>query len=71
MPQQKYQTLRLRFAWDKELVQIIDNQGSFDWKYQDISSYTAEEKESSLQKIIQEDLNFNLQEGSLFRGICG
>jgi non-ribosomal peptide synthase protein (TIGR01720 family) len=35
--QTRYSSLRLRFAWDEELVQIIDKDGRLDWRYLDLS----------------------------------
>lgn len=31
LTQQKYETMRLRFAWEEELVQVIDKVGNLDW----------------------------------------
>ncbi len=56
----KYPSLRLRFAWDNELIQIIDKQVDVEWKYTD--SLTVEE-------VILRDSaeRYNLAEGKLFR----
>ncbi len=65
----KYGSLRLRFSWEDELVQIIDQNGILRWNYIDISNSNDIERESYLNKLICDDrkLPFDLQETSLFR----
>ena len=67
--QQRFETLRLRFAWDDELVQIIGKRGSFDWKYKDITAYSSSEQDTYVNEIIEQDKNrpYNLAEDKLFR----
>lgn len=67
--QQKFPTLRLRFAWDEELVQIIDKEGLVEWQQVDISSMNSKEQENYVQNLIAEDRNipYDLSKGSLFR----
>lgn len=69
LAQQKFETLRLRFAWDEDLVQIVDKKGQFNWFYQDISSLSHNEKQIFINNFVEENraLPFDLQEGSLFR----
>ncbi|CAF3669565.1 unnamed protein product [Rotaria socialis] len=69
--QQRFSSLRLRFDWQEELVQIVDKKQSLDWRFIDL---TAEEgdvsnQESKIKKIQEEDRNdrFKLDIGNLFR----
>ena len=65
--QERYGSLRMRFGWEEELIQVIDKEGELDWRYIDISSKKNQEKE--LEKIQREDRKegYKLEEGSLFR----
>ena len=70
MRKKRYPNLRLRFAWEEELIQIIDKEGNVDWRYIDLS----EEKdlgvqESKVKKIQEEDRleQYKLEQGNLFR----
>ena len=67
--QKKFATLRMRFAWDKELVQIIDSVGQLDWHYVDISSKSAEEQSTRIDDIKNTDRanRYQLDKGNLFR----
>jgi amino acid adenylation domain-containing protein/non-ribosomal peptide synthase protein (TIGR01720 family) len=75
--QVKYPSLRLRFAWEEELVQVIDKKGILDWRYIDISEthenvYLESEEQKQANKIaelIQADRvePFKLEHGHLFR----
>ena len=40
----KYPSLRLRFAWDEELVQIVDKHQDLDWRYSDLSTQSQGDK---------------------------
>ena len=69
--QLRYSALRLRLAWQEELIQIIDKEGSLDWRYIDLTQ-EQQDKEIQEHKIreIQENDRFepyNLEQGSLFR----
>src|SRR6185437_14044198 len=33
----RYPTLRTRFAWEEQLIQVIDKEGNLDWRYVDLS----------------------------------
>ena len=33
----KFPSMRLRFSWREELVQVIDKHSSVDWRYSDLS----------------------------------
>ena len=67
--QSRYGSLRLRFAWDEELVQIIDRDGSLDWRYLDLSHEEQTTQDFKIREIQEEDRRraFDLEEGSLFR----
>ncbi|WP_212004034.1 non-ribosomal peptide synthase/polyketide synthase [Chitinophaga sp. HK235] len=67
--QQRYSALRLRFAWEHELVQIIDRHGHTDWHYQDISHQDKASQEVYLNELMVQDrtLPFDLSAGNLFR----
>ncbi len=65
--QRRYSSLRLRFAWEEELVQIIDKEGALNWKYLDLSK--EKDIQAQIEKIQKEDRYkpYNLDEGNLFR----
>ena len=67
--QQKYPSLRIRFSWEEELVQIIDKEGSIDWRYSDITSLSKKEQEQYLEELLKQDQaeSYDLSEGNLFR----
>jgi amino acid adenylation domain-containing protein len=68
--QKRYSSLRLRFAWDEELVQIIDREGNLDWKFFDLSKISSTDmQEFEIKKIQEQDRleHYKLEQGSLFR----
>ncbi len=70
--QQKYPSLRLRFAWDKELIQIIDKKQKLDFRYIDLTNLhknNSSDCQYQLTDIIKKDLQeyYDLSKGSLFR----
>jgi amino acid adenylation domain-containing protein/non-ribosomal peptide synthase protein (TIGR01720 family) len=68
--QKRYPSLRLRFAWEEELVQIIDKEGYVDWRYIDLSGdQDSEVQRLKIKKIQEEDRleHYKLDQGSLFR----
>ena len=67
--QQKFPTLRLRFGWEEDLIQIIDKQGTIQWKVVDITSIDEAEQEAYIQNLVLEDRNlgYDLSSTSLFR----
>ena len=71
--QQKYPGLRLRFAWDEELVQIIDKKPEIAFKYIDLSSLEINNDNDCKSKLteIANKLydSYDLREGKLFR-VC-
>ena len=62
----KHPTLRLRFNWDEELLQIIDKEGLVDFRYIELSDFDQEDK---IREIQQKDRleRYKLEEGNLFR----
>lgn len=69
LTQQKFPALRLRFSWTEELVQIIDKQSGFAWKFIDLSHQTQEQQLDSINKLIKQDeeMSYDLAKGQLFR----
>ena len=68
--QKKFGTLRLRFAWEEEIVQIIDKKGQLDWRYIDLSQITdLQAQEERIKEIQEKDRSkpYQLDQGSLFR----
>ncbi|SMD03751.1 non-ribosomal peptide synthetase, partial [Chryseobacterium sp. YR221] len=67
--QAAYPSLRLRFDWNGEIVQVIDKEGEVDWRYQDISGMSKEAQETLIGEITQKDRFevYDLTQGSLFR----
>ena len=68
--QKKYSSLRLRLSWKEELIQIIEKQGTLDWRYIDLSDQQDDDiTQLKIQKIQERDRVelYNLEEGSLFR----
>jgi non-ribosomal peptide synthase protein (TIGR01720 family) len=68
--QKKYPSLRLRFAWDEQLVQIIDQEGDLHWTSIDLSfEPDLAIQNLSIQKIQEKDGqdDYELDQGSLFR----
>jgi len=67
--QQKFSCLRLRLAWEEELIQVIDKEGSLDWRYIDLSNKAEKDQEFNIQDILEKDRAepFILEQGCLFR----
>ncbi|REC69945.1 hypothetical protein DRF57_22760, partial [Chryseobacterium rhizosphaerae] len=67
--QEQLPTLRLRFDWSEEIVQIIDKKGNLDWRYHDISDMNDEDQENLVKEMTQKDRFevYDLSKGSLFR----
>lgn len=65
----KYEVLRLRLAWEEELVQVIDKDGVLNWNYEDISEKSNAEKENYIRDLIDRDrkIGFDLSCSPLFR----
>ena len=68
--QKRFSSLRLRFLWQEELVQVIDKKGKLDWRYIDLSKEIGEqERKKRIKEIKREDRKevYRLEEGNLFR----
>lgn len=67
----KHPSLRLRFSWDNELIQIIDEYQKLDFRYINLKSYSVVSfnYESQLEDIIHRDRReyYDLQKGNLIR----
>jgi len=63
----RYASLRLRFAWDEEIVQIIDKHQKLWWQYLDIS-YELDQEEI-IANVLKEDRSrrYDLGVGNLIR----
>ncbi|RKS87567.1 non-ribosomal peptide synthase protein (TIGR01720 family)/amino acid adenylation domain-containing protein [Orbus hercynius] len=64
-----YASLRLRFNWDEELVQIIDKTAELNWSYHDITAQSAPQQQSFLADLRLQDRNlpYDLTIAGLFR----
>ncbi|WP_186644141.1 non-ribosomal peptide synthetase [Fluviispira vulneris] len=64
----KYENLRLRFAWEEEIVQIIDKKSKLQWSFIDLSQNKSE-KNNFLNELQKKDRThkFNLGDGNLSR----
>ncbi|MCW1963754.1 non-ribosomal peptide synthetase [Chryseobacterium viscerum] len=69
LTQAQYPSLRLRFDWNGEIVQVIDKKGKLDWRYQDISTLSEEAQEELIKEITHNDRleGYDLTKGNLFR----
>ncbi len=67
--QARYPNLRLRFCWDENLLQVVDREGSLDWRYIDLSEETEEVRLEKIKRIQEQDRRepYNLEAGNLFR----
>ncbi|NDB61009.1 gramicidin biosynthesis protein, partial [bacterium] len=68
--QARYPSLRVRFAWQEELVQVIDKEGSLDWRYIDLSKeQDTNTQELKIKQIQEEDRlePYKLEQGNMFR----
>lgn len=48
--QKTFSCLRLRFAWEEDVIQIIDKEGNLDWRYIDLSSENVSNQEKRIKK---------------------
>ena len=68
--QKKYPSLRLRLVWEEELLQVVDKEGSLDWRYIDLSKEKdAQVRELKIEQIQGDDRSesYRLELGNLFR----
>ncbi|WEW54860.1 PP-binding and AFD_class_I domain-containing protein [Emydomyces testavorans] len=68
--QRTFASLRLRFMWEKEVIQIVDREQPLDWRVLDLSSLSnfdlQDQRIKSLQKSDRAE-RYMLDSGSLFR----
>ncbi len=66
---QRFPCLRLRFAWENELLQIVDNEAKLNWRYFDLTNLTLSEQKLQITQLMERDRQdtFNLAEGRLLR----
>ncbi|UHO38302.1 amino acid adenylation domain-containing protein [Chryseobacterium capnotolerans] len=69
LTQAQYPSLRVRFDWNGEIVQVIDKEGQLDWRYEDISAMSEEAQEEWIKEITHNDRfeAYDLSAGNLFR----
>ena len=68
--QRKYSTLRLRFNWEEQLVQVIDKECDLNWRYLDLSrEKDSKKQELEIKKIQEKDRKerYALDQSGLFR----
>ena len=68
--QKRFSSLRLRFSWEEELVQIIDKEVELNWRYIDLSGEdNVAVQESKITQIQEDDRQelYDLEQGSLFK----
>ncbi len=67
--QRKFPSLRLRFGWKDDLVQVVDAHGTLDWRRHDLSQESAEYRAEAVRGIREADRAepYDLGAGSLFR----
>jgi amino acid adenylation domain-containing protein/non-ribosomal peptide synthase protein (TIGR01720 family) len=69
--QQRYPSLRLRFGWEAEIVQVIDKDGTLDWRYIDLSNSIVDSQQQAhriaLIRQLDRQERYNLDFGGLFR----
>ena len=66
----KYPTLRLKLLWDNELIQVIEEKGSLDFRFIDLSkTKNITEQKKEMLKIQQNDRKepYTLNKSNLFR----
>lgn len=67
--QKTYASLRVRFVWQEQLLQIVDKESSLNWLHLNIVDLPAAQQESYLADLLEDDRQrrFNLAESGLFR----
>ncbi|WP_392564159.1 amino acid adenylation domain-containing protein [Orbus wheelerorum] len=67
--QANYPSLRIRFNWDEELIQIIDKAAELNWSYYDVSNQSAAKQQSFLAELRHKDRSqaYDLTKAGLFR----
>ncbi|MFI7115843.1 amino acid adenylation domain-containing protein [Amycolatopsis sp. NPDC049868] len=67
--QRRFASLRLRFGWQEELVQIVDARGDLRWTELDHGDRSPSEQERAITLLLEADRAepYDLADGSLFR----
>uniref|UniRef100_UPI00046AAAE5 non-ribosomal peptide synthetase n=1 Tax=unclassified Serratia (in: enterobacteria) TaxID=2647522 RepID=UPI00046AAAE5 len=67
--QQQYPTLRSRFDWHEELVQIVDTHAPMNWQFFDLSEQSSEQQSEFFSDLCTQDRAqpYDLSIGGLFR----
>jgi amino acid adenylation domain-containing protein/non-ribosomal peptide synthase protein (TIGR01720 family) len=65
----KYPSMRLSFAWDNNMLQIVHKKADLDWTYIDLSDIDKVAQEQEIDKVTQAQRNtpFDLRMPGLFR----
>lgn len=66
---EKFPSLRLRFNWEEEIVQILDKEPHYEWMYHNISVLSPVERKEYLEKVILDNKTrcYDLSIGKLLR----
>lgn len=69
LAQREFPTLRLRFGWRDDIVQIIDAASSVDLYYYDLSEETVDDQEAAIEQVRLADRSkpYDLSAAALFR----
>ncbi|MFD1260465.1 non-ribosomal peptide synthetase [Entomomonas asaccharolytica] len=69
LSQEKHPTLRLRFSWDEDFIQIVDKTNTFNWQFIDLSDQAEDQQLIATSNLLETDrqINYNLAQGGLFR----
>ncbi|KAF7768878.1 hypothetical protein PCIT_a3397 [Pseudoalteromonas citrea] len=64
-----YASLRTRFVWQEQLLQVVDKTSSLSWVHLDIKDLPAVQQDAYLSDLLDDDRQqrFNLAESGLFR----
>lgn len=67
--QEHYPTLRLRFDWSEELIQIVDTQAALNWSFFDLSEKNEQQQSTFFADLCAQDRArpYDLSVGGLFR----
>nr|CCA29203.1 non-ribosomal peptide synthetase/polyketide synthase [Myxococcus xanthus] len=67
--QRAYSSLRLRFDWQEEMLQVVDRKGQLNWRYLDLVGQSPALQDEAFEQLLATDRNtpYDLSAGSLFR----
>lgn len=65
----KFAALRLRFAWDDGILQIMDKSAHLDWRFIDLTNENSSSQKSLIENIRHQDSAepYKLEQGNLWR----